>query len=98
MYVSTNMNRKNKIKFVFVRLCVFILFNSLLVYSSVWSVYYVSEAVAKKSLSYETNPYYDLNIVCTDAGGATGTPKIFTVNVINNEAPVFTNVFGIYKP
>ena len=57
-------------------------------------MYYVSEAVAGRPLDHASNPFYDLNIVCTDAGGATGTPKTYTINVVDNETPTFTNVAG----
>ncbi|XP_053389114.1 uncharacterized protein LOC128552120, partial [Mercenaria mercenaria] len=61
--------------------------------TSLWTIYYVGQAVAGKSLKYETTPYYDINIVCTDTlSGAQGKQKTYTVSVIDNEAPVFDNI------
>ncbi|KAH3809275.1 hypothetical protein DPMN_137636 [Dreissena polymorpha] len=54
---------------------------------SVWVIYYVSEAVAGRSLSYDTNPFYNLHIQCSDAAGVKGAEKIFTVHINDNKAP-----------
>ncbi|KAH3826308.1 hypothetical protein DPMN_128207 [Dreissena polymorpha] len=51
---------------------------------SVWVIYFVSEAVAGRSLSYDTNPFYNLHIQCSDAAGVKGAEKIFTVHINDN--------------
>ena len=62
---------------------------------SVWSIYYVSEAVAGQPLNVAVNPSYDITVVCEDASGTLGAEKIYSIIVNDNAAPVFTNVFGI---
>ncbi|KAH3691731.1 hypothetical protein DPMN_194130 [Dreissena polymorpha] len=59
---------------------------------TVWVIYSVSEAVAGRSLSYDTNPSYNLHIQCSDAAGVKGAEKIFTVHINDNKAPTIDNL------
>ncbi|KAH3894832.1 hypothetical protein DPMN_018991 [Dreissena polymorpha] len=61
-------------------------------YLNIWVIYSVSEAVAGRSLSYDTNPSYNLHIQCSDAAGVKGAEKIFTVHINDNKAPTIDNL------
>ena len=60
-----------------------------------WTVYYVSQAVAMKTLDYSAQSEHILYPQCTDGDGTNGTIRAFSISVIDNEEPQITNINGM---